>query len=102
MQASAKPSKVPPPPQVIFGIVGGILAGVALGCTKIFDTKIKRLVGTYGSCEWLEGLPGALVSLLANWGSPRQRSLHAWRLAHRPLPMRTGSLIQGAAVHAQR
>lgn len=36
---------------MIFGILGGIIAGVALGCTKLFDSKIKRLVGIYGSCE---------------------------------------------------
>lgn len=38
-------------PQVVFGICGGIIAGVALGCTQVFDSKVKRLVGTYGSSE---------------------------------------------------
>lgn len=37
------------PLQVIFGILGGALAGVVLGATKIFNNKYKRLIGIYGS-----------------------------------------------------
>ncbi|KAL4424127.1 hypothetical protein ABPG75_001428 [Micractinium tetrahymenae] len=37
------------PLQVVFGILGGLLAGVLLGCTRLFSTRYKRLVGIYGS-----------------------------------------------------
>lgn len=33
----------------MFGILGGLLAGLALGCTRLFDTRPKRLVGIYGA-----------------------------------------------------
>lgn len=33
----------------MFGILGGLLAGVVLGCTRLFSTRYKRLVGIYGS-----------------------------------------------------
>jgi hypothetical protein len=36
-------------PQVIFGMVGGVIAGFVLGCTKLFDNKYKRLIGIYGA-----------------------------------------------------
>lgn len=36
------------PMQVVFGIVGGLLIGIALSYTRIFDTLIKRIVGMYG------------------------------------------------------
>lgn len=35
--------------QVLFGMAGGIIAGFALGCTKLFNNKYKRLIGVYGS-----------------------------------------------------
>lgn len=34
--------------QVVFGIVGGIIGGVLLGCTRLFSSRLKRLVGLYG------------------------------------------------------
>ncbi|PSC74772.1 mitochondrial sodium hydrogen exchanger 9B2-like [Micractinium conductrix] len=37
------------PLQVIFGIAGGLLAGIALGCTRLFRTRYRRLIGLYGS-----------------------------------------------------
>jgi hypothetical protein len=40
---------LPPPLQVIFGIVGGLLAGIILGCTRWFNSRYKRLVGLYGA-----------------------------------------------------
>lgn len=39
------------PLQVVFGILGGLLLGCCLGATKIFDTRLKRVLGTYGSGE---------------------------------------------------
>ena len=36
------------PAQVVFGVLGGFLGGFALGCTRLFNTRLKRLVGTYG------------------------------------------------------
>lgn len=39
------------PVQVIFGILGGLLAGIILGCTRFFNTTLKRLVGLYGAGE---------------------------------------------------
>lgn len=41
-----------PLPQVLFGMAGGILAGVILGCTRIWNNKYKRLAGIYGAGEW--------------------------------------------------
>jgi hypothetical protein len=37
--------------QVIFGLLGGLIAGVAIGCTKVFDTRMKRFLATYGAGE---------------------------------------------------
>jgi hypothetical protein len=37
--------------QVVFGIIGGIIAGYVLGCTKLFNNKYKRLIGIYGAGE---------------------------------------------------
>ncbi|KAI7845950.1 hypothetical protein COHA_000496 [Chlorella ohadii] len=37
------------PLQVVFGILGGLIAGLILGCTRLFSTRNKRLVGIYGS-----------------------------------------------------
>eukprot|EP00882_Tetradesmus_deserticola_P034074 GHRQ01038981.1.p1 GENE.GHRQ01038981.1~~GHRQ01038981.1.p1 ORF type:complete len:499 (+),score=175.50 GHRQ01038981.1:208-1704(+) len=37
------------PLQVLFGIAGGVIAGVALGCTRVFNNKYKRLIGIYGA-----------------------------------------------------
>jgi hypothetical protein len=34
--------------QVVFGILGGLIGGVALGCTRLFASRLKRLVGLYG------------------------------------------------------
>ncbi|GAB4821940.1 hypothetical protein N2152v2_008986 [Parachlorella kessleri] len=34
------------PLQVVFGIVGGIILGIALGCTKVFRTPLHRMVGS--------------------------------------------------------
>lgn len=42
------------PLQVLFGLIGGYLAGLILGATRLWDNKYKRLVGIYGSGE-----PGA-------------------------------------------
>jgi hypothetical protein len=36
-------------PQVIFGMLGGMLAGAVLGATRLFDNRYKRLIGIYGS-----------------------------------------------------
>lgn len=36
------------PLQVLFGIVGGLIGGVFLGCTRLFSSRLKRLVGLYG------------------------------------------------------
>jgi hypothetical protein len=30
---------------------GGLIAGVVLGCTRIFNNKYKRLIGIYGAGE---------------------------------------------------
>lgn len=35
--------------QVIFGMLGGILAGIVMGCTKTFNNKYKRFIGIYGA-----------------------------------------------------
>lgn len=35
---------MPLPLQIVFGILGGLIAGVALGCTRLFPTRYKRLV----------------------------------------------------------
>ncbi|KAI8466952.1 MAG: Sodium/hydrogen exchanger family-domain-containing protein [Monoraphidium minutum] len=37
------------PLQVVFGILGGVLAGVLLGCTRVLNNKYKRLAGIYGA-----------------------------------------------------
>lgn len=34
--------------QVIFGILGGLIAGLILGCTRLFCTRNKRLVSSMG------------------------------------------------------
>ncbi len=34
----------PPARQVVFGILGGLIAGLILGCTRLFCTRNKRLV----------------------------------------------------------
>lgn len=36
------------PLQVVFGILGGLIGGVLLGCTRLFNSRLKRLVGLYG------------------------------------------------------
>ena len=36
------------PLQIVFGIVGGLLGGILLGCTRLFSSRLKRLVGLYG------------------------------------------------------
>jgi hypothetical protein len=46
--APSHPSLLPPL-QVVFGIVGGLLAGIILGCTRWFNSRYKRLVGLYGA-----------------------------------------------------
>lgn len=59
------------PVQVVFGIVGGVLAGVILGMTRMWNTRMKRFIGIYGSAlllmfflEYYELLSGgALASL---------------------------------------
>ena len=33
--------------QVVFGLVGGFIAGLVLGCTRVFRTRLYRLVGIY-------------------------------------------------------
>lgn len=35
--------------QVVFGMLGGMIAGALLGCTKVFNNKYKRLIGIYGA-----------------------------------------------------
>jgi hypothetical protein len=30
---------------------GGVIAGVVLGCTRVFNNKYKRLIGIYGAGE---------------------------------------------------
>lgn len=30
-------------------MIGGIIAGYVLGCTKMFNNKYKRLIGIYGA-----------------------------------------------------
>lgn len=37
------------PVQVVFGILGGLIAGAAVGASKIWDTQLKRLIALYGS-----------------------------------------------------
>lgn len=32
-------------------MLGGIIAGWVLGCTKVFDNQYKRLIGIYGAGE---------------------------------------------------
>lgn len=39
------------PLQIIFGIVGGIIGGIVLGCTRIFDSRLKRIVGIFSGGE---------------------------------------------------
>lgn len=34
--------------QVVFGILGGLIAGLILGCTRLFCTRNKRLVSSVG------------------------------------------------------
>jgi hypothetical protein len=53
-------SSRPPQAQVLFGMVGGIIAGVALGCTRVWNNKYKRLIAIYGA-----GVRGAAVSCQA-------------------------------------
>eukprot|EP00879_Flechtneria_rotunda_P028933 GHRR01031174.1.p1 GENE.GHRR01031174.1~~GHRR01031174.1.p1 ORF type:complete len:613 (+),score=115.99 GHRR01031174.1:727-2565(+) len=36
------------PLQVVFGMIGGIIAGTVLGATRIFNNRYKRLIGIYG------------------------------------------------------
>lgn len=40
------------PLQVIFGIVGGIIGGFLLGCTRMFNGTLVRFVGLYGGGKW--------------------------------------------------
>lgn len=37
------------PVQVVFGILGGLIAGAAVGATRIWNSQLKRLVALYGS-----------------------------------------------------
>lgn len=39
------------PLQVLFGVLGGVLAGWALGCTRVWNTGAKRFIGIYASGE---------------------------------------------------
>ena len=39
------------PSQVVFGIVGGVMLGYAVGATKLWNTRLKRGVAIYGACE---------------------------------------------------
>ena len=76
----------------MFGIVGGLLFGAALGCTRwLFGNKYKRLIGIYGAALFMMfflesfdmlsgGALGALAVGLATcyaWeeGRPRRASL---------------------------
>lgn len=59
------------PLQVIFGILGGIIAGFVLGCTKLFNNKYKRLIGIYGAAllimfflEYFDMLSGGALGAL--------------------------------------
>ncbi|KAI8468895.1 MAG: Sodium/hydrogen exchanger family-domain-containing protein [Monoraphidium minutum] len=59
------------PLQVLFGILGGLLAGVILGCTRIWDNKYKRFIGLYGSAlllmfflEYFDMLSGGALGSL--------------------------------------
>jgi hypothetical protein len=61
---------------VVFGILGGLIGGVLLGCTRLFSSRLKRLVGLYG---------GALLLMYF---------LEYWSL------LSGGRRRSGAAVHA--
>lgn len=37
--------------QVVFGILGGLLGGFIIGCTRIFYSRLIRLVAIYGGGE---------------------------------------------------
>jgi hypothetical protein len=56
--------------QVIFGILGGIIAGFVLGCTKLFNNKYKRLIGIYGAGEHhnRRGCAALLFCVRLCWG----------------------------------
>ena len=46
--------------QPFIGIVGGCIAGIILGFTRLFNSKVKRFFATYGSCELM--VDGCLVA----------------------------------------
>lgn len=49
---AASSCALPSHAQVIFGMLGGMLAGGIMGATKLFDNKYKRLIGIYGAGGW--------------------------------------------------
>eukprot|EP00878_Enallax_costatus_P024159 GHUV01025756.1.p1 GENE.GHUV01025756.1~~GHUV01025756.1.p1 ORF type:complete len:597 (+),score=94.95 GHUV01025756.1:384-2174(+) len=79
------------PLQVIFGILGGIIAGAVLGSTKLFNNRFKRLLGIYGAAllvmfflEYYDMLSGGALGALTTglvtcymWehGKPRKLSI---------------------------
>lgn len=70
---------MPLPLQIVFGILGGLIAGVALGCTRLFPTRYKRLVRS----TLCAGLPrshmcsvGAQHMLACGHPLARSRSCH--------------------------
>lgn len=50
--------------QVVFGLIGGIIAGVVLGATKFFNNRYKRLIGIYGAGKCLVSSCAFLCLLL--------------------------------------
>jgi NhaP-type Na+/H+ or K+/H+ antiporter len=59
------------PLQVIFGLVGGLLAGYAVGATKLWNTHVKRFIALFGAglllmffLEYWEMLSGGALGAL--------------------------------------
>ena len=69
--------------QVVFGILGGLIAGLVLGCTRLFCTRYKRLVRggpppwlflvcrwrSAGPRPWLEGCTAVAGAVFYCWCS---------------------------------
>lgn len=43
------------PTQVVFGVLGGILLGCVVGATRLWNSRLKRFIAIYGSCEGAAG-----------------------------------------------
>ena len=96
------------PAQVVFGIVGGILAGYIVGATKVWNTSLKRFVALFGAgmllmffLEYFKLLSGGALGALFTglvasnlWerGAPAWASLGA-SLNYSPECERTMSVI---------